>query len=224
MTRGLRLRTYSTSAPTDERVEQPDRLLEQVRQRQQRDDPVLHRRDDPVERLDRGDDVVVGEHHALRRAGRARGEDQLEDVGRGGWRPRGRAGPPSPAGTSSSGSAARASTVVVGKRSRPASRGSGASRPVPRIRCRAPERGHDPLDRVGRHPQVERDEDQPGAHRAEVGRRQLRRGWRPGQEPVARARGRGPAGARPRSGSGGRARGSSSVVVEPSSWRRPSAV
>ena len=29
-----------------ERVEQPDRLLEQVRQRQQRDEPVLHRRDD----------------------------------------------------------------------------------------------------------------------------------------------------------------------------------
>ena len=38
-----------------------------------------------------------------------------------------------------SGSAVSASTAVVGKRSRPASRGSGASRPVPRIRCLAPE-------------------------------------------------------------------------------------
>ena len=52
--------------PDRQRVVQPDRLLEEVRQRQQRDDAVLHRRHDPVERLDRGDDVVVGEHHALR--------------------------------------------------------------------------------------------------------------------------------------------------------------
>ena len=36
-----------------QRVVQPDRLLEQVRQRQQRDDPVLHPRHDPVERFDR---------------------------------------------------------------------------------------------------------------------------------------------------------------------------
>ncbi len=66
--------------PDIERVVQPDRLLEQVRERQQRHDPVIHRRDDPVERLDRCGDVVVGEHHALRRAGRAAREDELEDL------------------------------------------------------------------------------------------------------------------------------------------------
>ena len=42
-------------------------------------------------------------------------------------------------GMVSSGSAAMTSTVVVGNRSRPASRGSGASRPVPMMRWRAPE-------------------------------------------------------------------------------------
>ena len=43
------------------------------------------------------------------------------------------------AGSSSAGSATSASTVVVGKSARPASRGSGASRPVPRTRWRAPD-------------------------------------------------------------------------------------
>ncbi len=43
------------------------------------------------------------------------------------------------AGSSGAGSAQSASTVVVGKCSSPASRGSGASRPVPRMRWRAPE-------------------------------------------------------------------------------------
>ena len=42
-------------------------------------------------------------------------------------------------GKVASGSAAMASTVVVGKRSSRASRGSGASRPVPRMRWRAPD-------------------------------------------------------------------------------------
>ena len=46
---------------------------------------MLHRRNDPVERRDRGHDVVVGEHHALRRAGRTGGEDQLENLV-GDWR------------------------------------------------------------------------------------------------------------------------------------------
>ena len=45
-----------------ERVEQRDRLFEQVREGEQRDDPVLHRRHDAVERLDRCDDVVVCQH------------------------------------------------------------------------------------------------------------------------------------------------------------------
>ncbi len=165
MTRGLRLRTYRMSAPDIERVVQADGLLEQVAERQERDDPVVHRRDDPVERLDGRDDVVVGQHHALRRAGRAAREDELEDlVGRRGapgrlaGLPVGREG-----GSSSPGSAHSASTVVVGKSARPASRGSGASRPVPRMRCRQQvEHGDDavgereqgeqqPADGVGRH-------------------------------------------------------------------------
>ena len=82
-------------------------------------------------------DVVVGEHHALRRAGGARGEDQLEDVLRAGARPG--ATLRLPVGRERRvvrRRRTRASTVVVGKRSSPASRGSGASRPVPRIRWR----------------------------------------------------------------------------------------
>jgi hypothetical protein len=64
-----------------EGVEQGHGLLEEVRQRQQRDDAMLHRRDDAVHRPDRRDDVVVGKDHALRRAGRARREGELDDVG-----------------------------------------------------------------------------------------------------------------------------------------------
>ncbi len=44
---------------------------------------------------------------------------------------------------------------------------------------------HDPVDGVGRHAQVERDENEPGSHGPEVGRGKIRRRWRPGQEPVA---------------------------------------
>ena len=206
-----------------ERVEQPDRLLEQVRQRQQRDDPVLHRRDDPVHRPDRGEDVVVGEHHALRRAGRARREDELEDVGRGRAAARRRPAPPSRPGSVSSGSAVSASRRVVGNASRPASRGSGASRPVPRIRCFALGAGGDPLDRVGRHPQVERDEDEARPHRPEVGGGQLRRrrATRSGSGRPARARR--PGAARRRAGSAGRARDRSSAMLDPSSSSSPSA-
>ena len=173
-----------------ERVVQPDRLLEQVRQRQQRHDPVVHRRDDAMERLDRGDDVVVGQHHALRRAGRAAREDELEDlVGRrAGPRPPG--GPPSPAGTRDRRPPARrhsASTVVVGKSARPASRGSGASRPVPSIRCRAPRRADDrrrprPPTCAGRAART-----RAGRHRPVVRRgRSSGVDGLPGEDPVAR--------------------------------------
>ena len=105
--------------PDVERVVQPDRLLEQVRQRQQRHEPVLHRRDDPVERLDRGDDVVVG------RASRPSGVPVVPDVKtssndlvRRSGAPRPPGAPPSRAGRPgrpASGSAQSASTVVVGK-------------------------------------------------------------------------------------------------------------
>jgi hypothetical protein len=48
---------------------------------------VLERRDDPVHRLDGREDVVVGEDHALRGAGRPGREDQLDDVAGLGRRP-----------------------------------------------------------------------------------------------------------------------------------------
>ena len=97
-----------------EGVVEADGLLEEVGQRQQRDDPVLHRRDDPVDDRDRGDDVAVGQHHALRGARRARGEDELEDivVARAAARPRPVRS--QSAGNEASGSAAMTSTVVVG--------------------------------------------------------------------------------------------------------------
>ena len=116
-----------------EGVEEGDGLLEQVRERQQRDDPVLDRRDDAVHRPDRRDDVVVGEHHALRRAGRARGEDELDDVGVRWARP----GVELPLPVGREGLVGVRGELVEGElsgtRSSPASRGSGASRPVPRI-------------------------------------------------------------------------------------------
>ena len=93
------------------------------------------------------------------------------------------------------------------------SRGSGGA---------APDAATIALDRVRRHPQVERDEDEPRAHRAEVRGRQLRRRRRPGEDPVA--------GLRPSA----RSRQAASrappvelavgpVVGRPSSCRRPSA-
>ncbi len=51
-----------------------------MREREQRDEPVLHGRHDAVERLDRRHDVVVGQHHALRCPGRAAREDELEHL------------------------------------------------------------------------------------------------------------------------------------------------
>ena len=170
--------------PDRERVVQPDRLLEQVRQRQQRDDPVLHRRDQAVERLDRRDLVVVGEHDALRTAGRAGGEDELEDVAGGGRIPAGELGLP-----------VRREGVIGFGRDRAERGGREAVQAgLARIRgvaalaedemARARD-ADDALDRVGRHAQVERDQDEAGAHRAEVGRRQLGGRGRPGQQPIA---------------------------------------
>ena len=130
--------------PDRQRVVQAHRLLEQVRQREQRHDPVLHRRDDPVEGLVRGEEVVVREHHALRRAGRARGEDQLDEVARLGAWPGGDLGLPvrrerGRADRVASGGPPIVSTVVVAKLPSPNSAGSGASCPVPTIRCFAPD-------------------------------------------------------------------------------------
>ena len=179
--------------PDGQRVVQPDRLLEEVRQRQERHDPVLHPRDDPVERLDRGDDVVVGEHHALRRAGRAGGEDELEQVGRDGGRPGRDLGLPVGrhvgAGLGRDRVDRRGREAVEPRLARIGRIATGPDDEVSRAGGL-----DDALDRVGRHPQVERDEDQPRAHRPEVRRGQVRRGRRPGQEAIARLE---PQGAQP---------------------------
>ena len=118
----------------------------------------------------------MGEHHALRRAGRPRGEDQLDRSrpARGAARPR--AALPSRAGTGRRRVGARArrrswsGTVPAGRR-------AGRARPgrCPRTSCFAPERRDDVLDRVGRHAQIERNEDEPRPHRPEVDGRELRR-------------------------------------------------
>ena len=171
-----------------QRVEQPDRLLEQVRQRQQRDEPVLHRRDDPVERsrsrrrrcrgrasrpsacpvvpeVKTSSKTSLGGRAAARPPTCASQSGGKVVVGLGGERLDGR----------------RREAVEAGLARIRARRG-----PVPRIRWRGAGRADDALDRVGRHAQVERDEDQAGPHRPEVGGRQLGRRRRPGQQPVAR--------------------------------------
>ena len=137
-----------------------------------------------MERLDRRDLVVVGEHDALRTAGRAGGEDELEDVAGGGRIPAGELGLP-----------VRREGVVGFGRDRAERGGREAVQAgFARIRgvaalaedemARARD-ADDALDRVGRHAQVERDQDEAGAHRAEVGRRQLGGRGRPGQQPIA---------------------------------------
>ena len=210
-----------------ERVVQPDRLLEQVRQRQQRHEPVLHRRDDPVERLDRCDDVVVGQHHALRRAGRAAREDELEELVRRRAASRRPGAPPSRPGRAGS-SVGRLGRQCVDRRRREV--GQAGLRGIGRVAARAedrgggrPTRGRSPSIASARHPQVERHEDEPGVHRAEVGGRQLGRRRAPGQDPVARLqveRAQPP---------GGDPRPPIELAVGPvrrsmpSSWRRPSA-
>ena len=170
--------------PDRERVVQPDRLLEQVRQRQQRDDPVLHRRDQAVERLDRRDLVVVGEHDALRAAGRAGGEDELEDIAAGGRIPAGELGLP----------VLGERVVWIGRDRAERRRREAVQAGFARIRGVAAltedemacaRDADDAFDCVGRHAQVERDQDEAGAHRAEIRCRQLGGRGRPGQQPIA---------------------------------------
>ncbi len=167
-----------------QRVEQGDRLLHEVRQGQERDEPVLLRRDRVMSGLDRRDDVGVGEHHALGRAGRAGREDDLEEVG---WdRARPAADLVRPIGRPV---CVRLRGEVLDERGREALEASLAGvRGVPaaaeRQVCRLRLLG-DPLDGLGRHPEIERDDDDLGPHRPEVDRGQGRRGWGPGQEAVA---------------------------------------
>ena len=168
-----------------ERVVQRDRLLERVRQRQQRHDPVLHRVDDPVERHRSGEHVGVGQHHALGIAGRPRREHELEDVG--GRRARPRRQLRLPVG--------REGVVRVGGQVLDDRRGEPLEPDlarVGRVAAAAEQQADgtrlvdDPRDRVRGHPGVERDEDQPRVHRAEVGGGQRGRRRGPGQHPIAR--------------------------------------
>ncbi len=170
--------------PDRQRVVEPDRLLEQMREREQRDDPMLHPGDDPVERVDRGEDVVVGEHHALGRSRRPGREDEFEDVlgGRGGPRLELRlpVGRERRIGFGGHDVERRRREMLEACLARVGGVAAGAQDEVGRARGT-----HDPLDRVGRHPKVERDEDQPCPHRAEVDRGEFRGRGRPGQEAVA---------------------------------------
>ena len=111
MTRGLRRPDVQDVGADVHRVVQRDRLLQAVRQREQRDQPVLHRLDDPVERLGRpratlswasitpfGLPVVPA------------GEHELVDLVRSSGAPTPRPAPPNRRGKVSSGSSDRAST------------------------------------------------------------------------------------------------------------------
>ena len=64
--------------PDQERVAELE-LAEEMGERQQRDEAMLPARYDVIGGLERGQDVAVGQHGALRRGGRARGEDDLEE-------------------------------------------------------------------------------------------------------------------------------------------------
>ena len=163
-----------------------DRHGVQVRHRQERDEPVLDVGDDEVERVDSRHRVAVGQHDALRGAGRAGGVDEQVDVVAAPGDPTTRPAPPSRRASPAPGSAQRSAVVTAGRWSRSASAGSGASRPVPITSWQRPGAVGDAPDRVGGHVQVERHEDEPGPHRPEVDGGELGAGRRPRQEAIAR--------------------------------------
>ncbi len=98
---------------------------------------------------------------------------------------------------------------------------------IGRVRSRAEDQvlrvraGRDPLDRIGRHPEVERNEDESRPHRAVVRRGELRRRGRPGEDAVAGLRGRRHAAATPQAGCAARARGTSRQGPIPHHHRAP---
>ncbi len=130
------------------------------------------------------DDVVVGEHHALRRAGRARGEDELEDVGGGGRRPGSELGFPigreGRVGFGGQGIHGGRREAIEAGLARVGGVTARAEDEMPGARIR-----DDAFDRGRRHAEVERDQDQPGPHGPEIGRGEFRHRRRPGQQPVA---------------------------------------
>ena len=152
-------------------VEQRDLLLQAVREREQRDQPVLHRLEDPVEGHRAGQRVAVRKHHALRASGGARREHELVDL----VRPRAVPGPDLGQPVPRECLVRLLGQAVDGRRREP------LEADLPRIGCVTPgsqqethgTRGRDDVrDGVGAHAGVQRDVDQARDHRAEVGRRQ----------------------------------------------------
>ena len=169
------------------------------------------------------------ERHALRCARRARGEDQLEDLVRGGVRPRGLAGLPVGREGRVVGCGLRAERLhgrgreaVEAGLARVGGVAAGAQDEVA-----GSGRLDDPLDRRGRHPQVERHQHEARGHRAVVGGRELGRGGRPGQDPVAgfQVQGSQPPGSDPGAAvEFAEAPVDGRAVVEPKSERMPVAI
>ena len=161
--------------PEVQRQIEPDGLLEEMGQREDGHDAVVHLRDNAMETIHARDRVLVGQHHALWGAGRAGGEDQQVRVFGS------RAGPGSNAGVPigrepGTGLGAeivdrdRRQSVQVGFRGvrGVASRADGQLAGLGPIR--------DPSDRGGRHAQVQWHDDHACAHCPEVDGGQLRAG------------------------------------------------
>ncbi len=192
------------------RVEQRHLLLQAVREREQRHEPVLHRPDDAVERLHAGERVLVGEHHALGAARGARREHELVDVCRARALPCLAPGPPSPAGTCRPAPRTGCLRGSSGRsRARPPAGRVHRDR-VPSSRRTAPEAATMFVIASGGHPRVQRHVDEPRVHRAVV-RGRAAPAWTVTRSGLGRpAAGRARAAARRRDGRAARPRDSSS--------------
>ena len=210
-------------AADGQRIEQRGDLLHQVREGQERDEPVLLGRDHVVDRADGLADRPMGEHHALRIAGRAAREDDLEEILRLGARPGQDLGLPI-------GRERDARVALVGLRGERLDRRRGEALEAGiagirriRARCRSPAGSRPPARRSARSRRAPsagrgaRPRPRPGSRRSRRRAARVSTATRSGAG--RRASSRGLAGARRRSGSAGRARGSSSA----SSCRRPGA-
>ena len=93
-TRGLRVPDVQDVGPEVQGQIEPDRLLEEMGQREDGHDAVVHLRHDAMEPVHARDRVRVGQHHALGDAGCAGGEDQQVGVFRSRAGPGGKTGVP----------------------------------------------------------------------------------------------------------------------------------
>ncbi len=155
-----------------QRREQVAGLLEHVRQRQDREEPLIRaEREDVDQRPGVRRHVAVGQHRALRVAGRARGEDDQQQVvgrdigrrqrlgaagrGRGATRsgsPAVRAGAPPPRSGVRRGRASARSARDLRRRSRPCCGRRAARRRARRARGQEAERPLRPVDGPDHHP------------------------------------------------------------------------